>query len=112
MAKEGARGAERPLVSSGKHKPASPGSLLHSTLFQAALCYYRHESVNYLSSIVLNAKLAVIHSGLDVVRVGLRRKHRDLQAAVHGCAANHIWYSPQHTWLADRMPAVRCAAAA
>lgn len=34
--------------------------------------------LNYLSSIVLDAKLVVIHSGLHVVRVRLRRKDSDL----------------------------------
>lgn len=49
------------------------------------LYYYRYESVNYLASVVFNAKLVVIHSGLDVVRVRLRRKDRHLHAAVHVC---------------------------
>lgn len=79
-----------------KRKPASTGSLLYSTLFQAVL-YYKYESVNYLSSIVLDAKLVVIHSGLDVVRVRLRRKDRVLHATVHVCITNQIWFSPQLT---------------
>lgn len=60
---------------------------------------------------MLDAKLVVIHSGLDVVRVRLRTKDRDLDAAVHVCFTNHIWSSPQQTWLAERMPAVCCVAA-
>lgn len=57
------------------------------------------ECVNYLSSIVLDAKLVVIHSGLDIVRVCLRRKDTDLHAAVHVCITNPICYSPSKTWL-------------
>lgn len=100
------------LVSFGEHKPASSGSLLYSTLFQAVMCYSKYESVNYLSSIVLDAELVVIHSGLGVVRVRLRRRDRDLHAAVHVCITNQIWGSPQLTWLAERMPAACCVAAA
>lgn len=100
------------LVSFGKHEPASPGSLLYSTLFQAVMYYSKYENVNYLSSIVLDAELVVIHSGLDVVRVCLRRRDRDLHAAIHVCITNQIWDSPQLTWLAERMPAVCCVAAA
>lgn len=61
------------------HKSAST---TYSPLFQAVQHLYKCESVNYLSSIVLDAKLVVIHSGLDVVRVRLRRQDMDLHAAV------------------------------
>lgn len=89
----------------GKHKPASATSLLCSLLFQAVSYMCRCERAHYLSSIVLDAKLVVIHSGLDIVRVCLRRKDTDLHAAVHVCIT--IWYSQT-----ERMPAVRCVAAA
>lgn len=43
--------------------------------------------VNYLSGIVLDAKLVVVHSGLHIVRVGLRRKDSDFKIF---CSTNQI----------------------